>query len=98
MTSSPSRIRETVRHELVRRHLEVVRTQRLTSTLTRVTLGGAELAGFAAPGPEDHVKLLLETPSGEQVRRDYTPRAFRETAGELDIDFVVHGGTGPASA
>jgi NADPH-dependent ferric siderophore reductase len=40
--------------------------------------------------------------SGAVISRDYTPRAFRPATGgsqaELDIDFVVHGTEGPASA
>ncbi|MCS5735300.1 siderophore-interacting protein [Herbiconiux daphne] len=40
--------------------------------------------------------------TGTIVSRDYTPRAFRPgdaaSAAELDIDFVVHGTEGPASA
>lgn len=96
--STPARERQVVRHELVRRDLEVVHVERLTSTMTRVTLGGEDLTGFSALGPEDHVKVFLRTPTGESVRRDYTPRAFREDAGELDIDFVIHGATGPAGA
>lgn len=96
--STPPRERQVVRHELVRRELEVARVAHLTSSITRVTLTGDELAGFSALGPEDHVKVFLPTPTGESVRRDYTPRAFRQDAGELDIDFVVHGATGPAGA
>jgi NADPH-dependent ferric siderophore reductase len=96
--STPSRERAVVRHELVRRELEVVRVERLTSTIVRVTLGGDDVVGFSAPGPEDHVKVFLETAGGEPARRDYTPRAHRPDVGELDIDFVTHGATGPAGA
>lgn len=90
--------RERIRHEPVRRALTVMRTATLTPRITRVTLGGPELEGFAAPGPADHVKLFF--PSGES--RDYTPAAFRpagdEHGDELDLDFVLHGDEGPASA
>jgi NADPH-dependent ferric siderophore reductase len=90
--------RERVRNELVRRTLTVARSAPLTPTLTRVTLTGDELDGFSAPGPADHVKLFF--PGGEA--RDYTPAAFRPAGdaapAELDLDFVLHGDDGPASA
>jgi NADPH-dependent ferric siderophore reductase len=74
-----------------------VRRESLTSSLTRITVGGEQLAGFSALGPEDHVKLFFPSPSGERVSRDYTPAVFAEDALELSIDFVVHGDTGPAT-
>ncbi len=36
--------------------------------------------------------------TGTLVTRDYTPLAYRPGSGELDIDFVLHGDDGPASA
>lgn len=36
--------------------------------------------------------------SGVVISRDYTPLAFRDGPQELDIDFVLHGAEGPASA
>ena len=35
---------------------------------------------------------------GTIISRDYTPREFRPASGELDVDFVIHGDDGPASA
>jgi NADPH-dependent ferric siderophore reductase len=95
------RTREAVRHELVRRTARVVAKEELPGGMVRVTLGGPELAGFVSLGPADHVKVLLPTPEGP-VGRDYTPSEFRPigaTSGpELDLDLVVHGTEGPASA
>jgi len=102
--------RERVRHELLRRRLTVQRTERPAPHFVRVTLGGAELAGFASLGPADHVKVFFPVPGAsdadERVSRDYTPLAFRtaEAGGsgdpELDIDFYLHGDPagGPAAA
>ena len=88
-----------VRHDPITRTLTVVRTTTLSPGLRRVTLGGADLTGFASLGATDHVKLLF--PEGDpDVKRDYTPREFRaatdDAPAELDIDFFFHG-DGPAS-
>ncbi len=97
--------RERVRHELRRRALSVLRIAEAAPGMVRITLGGADLEGFDAPGPADHVKVFLPAGDGETVMRDYTPRAFRPAAEggpELDLDFVVHGHQGapggPAAA
>ncbi len=115
--------REAVRHPMAVRHLRVARVTPLTPTLTRVTLTGDQLTGFASDGPADHVKVFFPDPAtgilsapestpegirrpetGVVISRDYTPRAFRTAesnpagGAELDIDFVLHGTEGPASA
>ncbi len=36
--------------------------------------------------------------TGTVIGRDYTPFAHRPEAGEVDVDFVLHGADGPASA
>ena len=48
-----------VMHEIKRRRLEVMRVVDLTPRMRRITLGGAELAGFVSLGTDDHVKLLF---------------------------------------
>lgn len=89
---------ERLRHETRRRRLTVLRKAFVTPNILRVTLGGPDLAGFASPGADDHVKLFLEGGAGtEGERRDYTPRRHDPAAGELDIDFALHDG-GPATA
>lgn len=92
------------------RLLQVIRTQRLTPSMQRVTLGGEDLRDFPAKMESAHVKLmlpdattdpsdfraLLEAGSKALSRRTYTVRHHRPEPGELDVDFVVHEGGGPA--
>jgi NADPH-dependent ferric siderophore reductase len=89
---------ERVRHELKRRTLDVVAVTRLAPKMVRVTLGGADLAGFTSLGYDDHVKLIFPSPDtpDQPAMRDYTPRRFDAAKRQLDIDFVLHG-EGPAS-
>jgi NADPH-dependent ferric siderophore reductase len=101
LSSGEPRSREAVRHEDARqRRLTVLQRTPVTDSLVRVTFGG-DLAGFVSLGPADHVKALFATPDGPAVR-DYTPSEYRpigaSSGPELDIDFVVHGDSGPASA
>ncbi|MFJ8043886.1 siderophore-interacting protein [Kitasatospora sp. NPDC096147] len=101
---------------------EVVRTTRLSTSLLRVTLGGAGLAGFASGGRDQSFSLFLPHPGQSEpvvpveegegwfwawralpeeeraVMRSYTVRAARPELLEVDVDFVLHGDTGPASA
>ena len=100
------------------RTLQVLRTERVTPRMARVTLGGDELAGFPGDGPDQRIKLFFPMPGqhrpamprassggpvwppGEPrpVIRTYTVRRFDAAAGELDVDFVLHGERGPAAA
>ncbi|RMQ49793.1 Siderophore-interacting protein [Pseudomonas cichorii] len=55
-----------------------------------------------AQTPEEQAALENFTPGGNSdgprpAMRDYTPRRYDETTGELDIDFVLHG-EGPAAS
>lgn len=82
------------RHELRRRTLTVAKTERVTPVMIRLTLEGAELEGFVSDGPDDHIKIFVPTDTGEDARRDYTPRAYDETC--LLLDVVDHPG-GPVA-
>jgi NADPH-dependent ferric siderophore reductase len=85
-----------VRHELQRRSLQVLRVEAPSPHFRRVVFGGPALAGFVSASFDDHVKFMLEG-AGEPVRRDYTPRRHDASAGELTIEFALHG-DGPVAA
>ena len=95
-TTSASRVQR-IRHELLRRDLEVVRVEPLGPGYRSVTFGGAALAGFVSASFDDHVKFMLDADGSEPVRRDYTPRHYDADARELTIEFALHG-DGPAAA
>ncbi|QBI03856.1 siderophore-interacting protein [Pseudoduganella albidiflava] len=91
-----SRVRR-VRHELKRRDVEVVGVAPLGAHFVAVTFRGGDLADFVSASFDDHVKFIFDDPSGETVRRDYTPRRYDRAACELTIEFALHG-EGKASA
>ncbi len=90
------------------RTLHVLRKVNLTANMVRFTLGGEQLKDFPGDQESGYIKLLLPedcvNESGESVEskrprmRTYTIRAHRPETLELDIDFVLHGDNGPASA
>jgi len=101
---------------------EVLRSERVTPHMMRVTFGGDDLRRLPARGYDQWFRLFLPNPEGETdfgavpeafgiggylkylrtksgVRppyRNYTVRALRSEAGELDVDFVAHGEAGIA--
>ena len=94
-TVSASRVRR-VRHELKLREVEVTRVESLTPHFRSVTLQGPSLADFVSASFDDHVKIIIQPDGGEPVRRDYTPRRFNASKGELVVEFALHG-DGPAA-
>ena len=92
---SPRRVQR-VRHEIVRRQLQVLRIDDISPSFRRVTLGGAELAGFVSASFDDHLKFITQPGTDAQAMRDYTPRHYDPAANELVIEFVRHG-DGPAA-
>lgn len=92
---STSRVQR-VRHELKRRDLRVLRVEAISPHFRSVTFGGEALAGFVSASFDDHLKFMLDADGPEPVRRDYTPRRFDAAAGELTIEFALHG-DGPAA-
>ncbi|MGM9425535.1 siderophore-interacting protein [Hydrogenophaga sp. MI9] len=81
-----------VRHELVRRDVRVLRTERLSPGLQAVTFGGASLAGFTSLSFDDHLKFIFSDAHGQEQRRDYTPRHFDASKNELTLVFALHDG------
>ena len=91
--------------------VRVARAARLSSSFVRVTLTGEALADFAYHGFDQRINLLFLPPDEDHETfarrpdwrscgaplRVYTVRAFRPETAELDIDFVLHGDTSPAS-
>jgi NADPH-dependent ferric siderophore reductase len=63
MTTTPLPERTMVRHAMERRTLDVVAVHDVSPTMRRVTLSGSALEGFAAPGPDDHVKVFFPDPT-----------------------------------
>ena len=76
----------------------VIRSVKLSPTMTRVVLGGPGLQHFqAGEAADSYVKLSFVVPGVDwPVVRTYTVRSWNEAAGELSIDFVVHGHAGVA--
>ncbi len=66
-TDPPARPGRSRREPPSFRNLVVRRTEQLSPRLTRITLGGPELAGFALELPAASVRLLLPEPGGDQI-------------------------------
>lgn len=94
MTTEPQRRVQRVRYELQRRELRVTRVEPRGDRFVAVTVQGDSLRSFASASFDDHVKLMLPDGAGGLLMRDYTPRAFDTTRGELVLEFALHG-TGP---
>ncbi|MDC8758259.1 siderophore-interacting protein [Janthinobacterium fluminis] len=87
-----------LRQEVVHRELQVLRVESPSPHMRAVTFAGAELAGFHSPSFDDHVKFIFGADAaGAPLRRDYTPRRHDAAAGELTLEFALHG-DGPGAA
>jgi NADPH-dependent ferric siderophore reductase len=74
-------LNQRLRHEVVLRTLDVLRVERLTPHMQRVTLGGPELHGFRSAAPDDHVKLFFPNRDGELVLPALGPNGLEYPAG-----------------
>ncbi len=95
------------------RQVTVIRSQRLTPNMQRITLSGESLQGFPEGMESGYIKLLFPLPGETELpsaadmaagmrpqMRTYTIRAFDAAKQELIVDFVLHGDgdhAGPAS-
>ncbi|HSY25924.1 MAG TPA: siderophore-interacting protein [Burkholderiaceae bacterium] len=79
-----------IRHEIKRRVLQVVRVEAVSPHFRSVTFSGESLGDFVSASFDDHVKFILAD-GPEEVRRDYTPRRHDTSAGELTLEFALHG-------
>jgi NADPH-dependent ferric siderophore reductase len=76
----------------------VVRTERLSESMVRVVVTADDWSGFEPAHADAYVKVVFDDPADpEHPRlRTYTVRDFDAEAGELTLDFVVHGDSGLA--
>lgn len=65
--------------------------------MRRVTLGGAEMAGFPSERESANFKLAIPGDEEKPIVRTYTVRNFNEARQEVDVDFFIHLDPGPAS-
>ena len=80
------------------RQLTVIRSTEVTPNMRRITIGGSELDGFPCNQESAYIKLLFPAGDEKLTMRTYTIRHHRADCNELDIDFMMHGVDGPASA
>lgn len=81
------------------RDLSVTSVTDLTPNMRRITFGGDALADFPSDQDGAYVKLFLRSADGaEEGVRTYTVRRQHTAPPALDVDFVLHGDNGLASA
>ncbi|GLB48759.1 siderophore-interacting protein [Neptunitalea lumnitzerae] len=104
--------KETIKPQLMKAVLTVKEKQVLTPHYIRIILEGEDLGIYAQANEGDNNKILipldksakLTLPDGpvkggdaKLAMRTYTMRSLDLEKGEMAIDFVMHGETGPAS-
>ncbi len=79
------------------RTVEVVRRQKISPHMLRLTLGGEGLANFPEKQDSAYFKLCLPDSNGGEMLRTYTIRNHDQENQEFDVDFVLHDVDGPAT-
>jgi NADPH-dependent ferric siderophore reductase len=74
----------------------VVAVEPLLPRLIGVTFGGRALRELPEPTPGGHLRIAFteeedEGPEARYGRRTFTPRRFDREAGEVHVEFVLHG-------
>jgi len=76
----------------------VTHIEDVTPRMRRITLIGDGLRTLPVSLPGQWMKIFFPAPPGEKPHgRAYTIRRFDPAAGVMEVDFVLHGDTGPAS-
>lgn len=76
------------------KELTVVGSRQLTRNMLRLTLQGEDLAHFPDDSEGAYFKLAFEdADAGRPVMRTYTVAKYRKDQCEIDVDFMLHGGT-----
>ena len=88
-SDSPVRRVQRVRHELQVRDVTVAQVEVLSPAFVAVTFAAESLKDFVSDSFDDHVKFIIGD-AAEPVRRDYTPRRFDRSRGELTLEFALH--------
>lgn len=71
----------------------------VTPHMKRISIDGSCLSAFRAELPAQWLKVFVPAGEGDAVTgRAYTVRRFDPVSKQLDLDFVLHGDDGPASA
>lgn len=89
ITAASARVQR-VRHEIVRRELQVTQVEILSPNVRRICLGGSELVGFTSLGFDDHIKLIWPGAGEDVLMREYTPRSYDAQTGQLVLEFALH--------
>ncbi len=86
-------------HRPLVHRVTVTDTKLLTPNMRRITVEGEALGSFEVPMPAQWLKIVLPKEVGKvQESRAYTIRRFYPGWRTMEIDFVLHGDTGPASS
>ena len=79
--------------------MQVTAIKDVSRNMRRITLGGENIQDYPADQDGGYIKFFFENPAQQEPSvRTYTIRSQRENPVEIDVDFVLHGDEGPASA
>jgi len=80
-------------------HVTAERVELVTPHMKRISIDASCLPAFRVGLPAQWLKVFVPTGGGQCVTgRAYTVRRFDPVSKKLDLDFVLHGDNGPASA